>query len=334
MRVRSLLVAVGAAMTVASAPAQAQCASVSAYTQDACQKTVDLFNFLTPQISTALAGGAATIGQGGVMGGFPHFTLGVRGSVVQGAIPKMSNFGFSTTGRASTTYAKEDQIVPMATVDGSLGIYEGFPLGVTRVGGLDLLLTATYIPTLPEGGDVTLKLPGGSTKFGGGVRVGLLQESLVVPGVAVTYVKRALPTVSIEGKSTVTASSQSAPGTFALNDLSLSTSGWRVSASKSFLVFGLQAGFGQDSYDNSAKLNVTVNAPAPVGTQTLAAAAVKNTMTRTNIYGGLSINILMVKLVGEVGSVSGGTLPTHFNTFGGDAAASRMYFSTGLRLSF
>lgn len=331
MRMRHAMMVAGTAMMAWNAPLQAQCAT--GYTQDACQKTVDLFNFLTPQISTALAGGAATIGQGGVLGGFPHFVIGLRASAVQGAFPKMENVGFSTTGAKASSYPADKQFIPMATIDGSIGIFEGFSLGVTKIGGLDALLTATYIPSAPDGGDVSVTLPGGSTKFGGGVRVGLLQESIVVPGVAFTYVVRSLPTLSVSGSSNVSTTAGSAPGTFALNDLSLKTSGWRLSASKSFLIFGLQAGLGQDTYDNSVGLDVRVNAAAPVGTQhTTAQASYK--MTRTNIYAGLSMGFVIGKLVAEVGQVSGGSLPAALNSFGSDAAKGRSYFSVGLRTGF
>lgn len=332
MRIRNTMLAMGAALLAVSAPAQAQSCAAGT-TQDACRKTADLFNFLTPQISTALVGGSTTLGQGGVLGGFPHFAVAVRATAVKGTFPTFENVGFSTTGAQGTVYTGEDQYVPMASVDGAIGIYKGFPMGVTRVGGVDLLLTATYIPSPPEGGDVNVTLPGGSTKFGAGVRLGLLQESLLVPGVSFSWVQRGLPTISIGGESNVSASGTSAPGDFSMNDLSLKTSSWRISASKTFLVFGLQAGVGQDNYDNSARLSVTVRPQAPLPQQTVGVNA-SNTMTRTNIYAGFSLNFFIGKLVAEAGQVSGGSLPAALNTFGSDAAASRGYFSLGLRTGF
>lgn len=327
MRVRNTLMAVGAVLVAASAPAQAQCGATTA---DACRKATDLFNFITPQVTGALSGGAATIGQGGVLGGLGHFAVGVRATAVQGTFPKIESIGFNTSSAVGTTYTGEDQFIPMATVDGSVGLYEGFPLGVTKVGGIDLILNATYIPTVPDGGDVTMELKGGSTKFGGGVRVGLLQESIVVPGVAFTYVQRALPTMSISGKSTVTAAGSTAPGTFAMNDLSLKSTSWRFSASKSFAFLGLNAGFGQDTYDNSASFDVTVNAAAPVGTQRATTSA-SNAMKRTNMYVGATMGFFIGKLAAEYGVMSGGDLPAAINSFGSGAADSRSYFSLGLR---
>src|SRR5438477_4993328 len=56
-------------------------------TQDACQQAVDLFNYMRPQLGIAIAGGNATLGQGGALGGLPHFTLGVRANVLAGSVP-------------------------------------------------------------------------------------------------------------------------------------------------------------------------------------------------------------------------------------------------------
>ena len=331
MRLRNSMIMVGVALLAVSATAQAQCGT-SGTTADACQKTTDLFNFLTPQISTALVGGSSTLGQGGVLGGFPHFALAVRATAVKGSFPTVGNIAFNTNGAQGTTYTGKDQYVPMASLDGSLGIFKGFPLGVTSVGGLDLLATATYIPKVPDAGDVTMTLPSGSTKFGFGVRVGLLQESIVVPGVSFSWVQRSLPTISATGHSNVSASGFSAPGDFTLNNLDIKTSSWRISASKAFLIFGLQAGLGQDKYDNSANLNVTVR--PSIGSPASVSPTVSNSMTRTNMYVGVSLNFFVGKLVAEAGQVSGGTLPAAINSFGSDAAASRGYFSVGLRTGF
>ncbi len=332
MRFQRAMVAAGAAVVAVSATAQAQCTT---FTADACRKTQDIFNFLTPQISTALAGGSTTLGQGGVLGGMGHFTLALRASAVQGSTPKAGSVAFSTSGAQASSYPGKDQLMPMASIDGALGVYEGFNLGVTKVGGVDLLLSLTYLPKPGDSnsGDTKIDLPGGSTKMGFGARLGLLQESILIPGVSFSYIKRDLPVISVSGASNVTASGTSAPGSFALNDLTLKTSSWRVSASKTFLIFGLEGGFGGDTYDNSATASVTVNAAAPVGTQH-ASTVIANKMSRTNIYAGLSINFFIGKLVGEVGQVSGGSLPAAINNFGSDAAAGRSYFSVGLRTGF
>src|SRR5438874_11413537 len=56
--------------------------------QDACQQAVDLFNYMRPQLGIAIAGGNTTLGQGGALGGLPHFTLSVRANILAGTVPQ------------------------------------------------------------------------------------------------------------------------------------------------------------------------------------------------------------------------------------------------------
>src|SRR5262249_29412949 len=57
--------------------------------QDACQKALDLFQFMAPQLGGAITGGNATLGQGGSLGGPGHFTVGVRVNAVRGSLPRV-----------------------------------------------------------------------------------------------------------------------------------------------------------------------------------------------------------------------------------------------------
>src|SRR3954468_2479499 len=53
-------------------------------TQDACQKAVDIFAFMTPQLGIGLVGGNATLGATRALGGIGHFSIGVRGNATRG----------------------------------------------------------------------------------------------------------------------------------------------------------------------------------------------------------------------------------------------------------
>ena len=296
--------------------------------QDACQKALDLFAYLAPQLGTSIAGGNATLGQGGTLGGLGHFLIDIRVNAVQGSIPQVDQVTPSVQGEQKTQFETKDQIIPMPTADLAVGIFKGLPLAITNVGGIDLLLSASYLPAFDASG-VSVKVPNGSLKVGYGVRLGILQESLLTPGISVTYLRRDLPTVSITG--------DNGSDTLAVNDLSLKTKAWRVVASKSLLLFGLAVGGGQDTYESSADVQVAV-APKPPFTATYTrvspASPITQNMTRTNYFADLSINLLILKLTGEIGQVSGGTINT-FNTFSGKQAAdSRIYGSVGARFGF
>jgi hypothetical protein len=168
-------------------------------------------------------------------------------------------------------------------------------------------------------------------QIGYGARVGLIQESLLVPGIGVTYLKRGLPKTTITG--VATGAVLTSPDSVSVKDLDLQTTAWRIVASKSLVLFTIAAGVGQDTYDASTTINAVVHALPPAGRQASTPVVIKENMTRTNYFADVAMNLLLLKIVGEVGMVSGGSAPT-YNTFDKSADASRMYGSVGIRLGF
>lgn len=295
--------------------------------QDACQKAIDLFQYLAPQLATTVAGGNATLGQAGSLGGLGHFSAGFRINALQGSLPQVQNVTPSVTGAVKSNYDTKSQLFPMPTAELAIGIFKGLPLAITNVGGIDLLVSAAYLPEFTNSG-VSVKVPNGSLKLGYGARVGILQESLLVPGVSVSYVRRDLPTVNI--------AANSGNDSLNVNNFTLKTTAWRVVASKGLLLFGLAAGVGQDKYESSTDVSAHLAARTvpPVAAFNSAPVSLSQSITRTNVFADLSMNLLLFKLTGEIGQVSGGTINT-YNTFSGTQAAdSRIYGSVGARFGF
>jgi hypothetical protein len=295
--------------------------------QDACQKSIDLFQYLAPQLATSVAGGNATLGQAGSLGGLGHFSAGFRINALQGSLPQVQNVTPAVTGVQKSNYDTKTQLFPMPTAELAIGIFKGLPLAITNVGGIDLLVSAAYLPEFNSSG-VSVKVPNGSLKLGYGARVGILQESLLVPGVSVSYVRRDLPTVNI--------AANSGNDSLNVNNFSLKTTAWRVVASKGLLLFGLAAGIGQDKYESSTDVSAHLAARTvpPVAAFNSTPVSLSQSMTRTNVFADLSLNLLLFKLTGEIGQVSGGTINT-YNTFSGTQAAdSRIYGSVGARFGF
>lgn len=301
--------------------------------QDACQQAYDVYQFLSPQLGLALAGGNATIGQGSVLGGLGHFSVGVRGNVFNGRVPQIDKFTQSTNGAQQKVLPTKDQVIGLPTADAAIGIFKGFPLALTNILGVDALVSAAYVPSIESNNvDIT---PDNNWQFGWGARVGLLSESIVVPGVSVTWIERDLPETKITGQ----ANTNGNTARLVVDNFKVKTSAWRVVASKSFIVFGLAAGIGQDKYDQSASISATFQGTCSSGGFSVSctgATAVPNTsqdMTRTNMFADLSLNLPLFKIVAEVGQVTGGTVNT-YNSFGDRADRSQPYGSLGLRLSW
>ena len=326
MKYRVIVAGFFAAAVAAPVLAQTStCASGS--TQDVCQKAVDMLNFMTPQLSTALASGNPTLGQGGALGGLGHFSIDLRGSAVNGSLPQLKGVGLSPFGAQKSTFTSKNQLIPMVSMDAGIGLWRGLSLGVTHVGGVDALVTMTYLPNVSNGGSsdqANFKVDGSSEKFGYGLRLGLLEESVVTPGVSFAWVERDLPAVT--ASATVDPAGLNPGGTIALQNFAVKTSDWRVTAGKSFLIFGLSAGVGQDKYTANSTISSTISTNPTPNVQPVAFA-----MTRTNYFVGAYMNLFVFKLEGEFGEVSGGHVAGPFNTFGADAAKSRSYFTLGLR---
>ena len=341
MRFRSIaviLLSLGAAATAQAqgAAADPQCTAAPKQVRDACQQAIDMFQLMMPQLGISIAGGNATLGAGGAIGGLPHFALGIRANAVRGSLPDVSKATPDTSGiQQRNPYPTTDQFVGLPVVDLAVGVFKGIPLAVSNVGGVDLLLSAAYIPEITSD-NVSVK-PDNPLKIGYGARVGILQESLLVPGIGLSFIKRDLPTTTIVGATQSPGAPAGTNDSLVVQDFSLKTTAWRLTASKSFILFSLAAGVGQDKYDASTavRASVTRSFPLPVGTQTFNSGNIsaKQKITRTNYFADVSMNLFVMKIVGEIGSVSGGDIPT-YNTFDPQADASRLYGSLGIRLGF
>ncbi|HEY7406879.1 MAG TPA: hypothetical protein VH638_01300 [Gemmatimonadaceae bacterium] len=294
--------------------------------QDACQKALDLLNYMTPQLGTLIAGGNATIGQGGTLGGLGHFALSLRANAMRASLPDIDGAGVNYGAAQRSNYVTEAQWAALPVVDAAFGVFKGIPLPLTNILGIDALVNVSYLPELDHD-PLSLTTPDGSFKFGYGARVGLLQESLVLPGISVTYMKRDLPRTTLiaswEGGALTSAD------TARLQNFDIGTTSWRVTASKSLLAFSLVLGVGQDRYEASADAFYSVNEPLA----RFEGGPVRYAfdVTRTNVFLDLTTNLGLMKLVATVGGVSGGDIPT-YNNFDTEADASRIYGSLGVRI--
>jgi hypothetical protein len=321
LAVAALTVAVGS-----GAEAQTSCPggvpTLATAPENAKQQAADLFQYVAPQLAQAVAGGSATLGQNSTLGGLGHFSLGVHGTAVGGAVPDVTKFPTCYTGRYSAVLPTSNTLIPMAGADAAIGIFGGLPLALTNVGGIDLLVSAQYVPEKTFSG-VRVTTPDGSLQLGYGARIGLLSESIIVPGVSLSYIKRDLPRVSV--------AANNGSDSLLVNGLKVKSSSWRLTASKSLIFFGLGAGVGQDKFDSRVDtVRASVGAPTLARTSSNLLDQAQN-LTRTNYFVNASFSLLVAKITAEVGQSTGGTVST-FNTFqGSQPDGARTYGSVGVR---
>lgn len=292
-------------------------------TQDACQKAIDLLQFMAPQLGATLTGGNAVLGEHSALRGLGHVSLGVKVNALQSTLPRVDQRTPATAGAQSDDYAVRKQWVAAPVVDAAIGIFRGIPFAGTYALGVDALVNVAYIPTVNEG-DLSIAVPDGSLKIGFGGRLGLLAETFVTPGISVTYLQRDLPTLDVQGRVS--------GDELDVRNVRVSTNAWRVVAGKNFSVFGLAVGGGEDMYDTRADAQVTINHLVPSVTSNVIAA--RQELTRHNIFASLALNLPALRVVGEVGRASGGSIAT-YNTFAGHRADdARSYASLGLRVNW
>lgn len=328
---RPIAAALLAAGLLAAPALEAQTTGVSASctgqgaAEDACQKAADLFAFLAPQIGASIAGGNATLGQSGSLGGLGHFALTVRATGLRGELPNLDDVSVAVTGARSDEFGVDEQWFGLPQVDLALGLFGGLPVGLTSVGGVDLLLSGSWIPEVEED-DFALAAPDGQFKLGYGARLGILEETFTAPGVSVSYMRRELPTMDVIARPD--------DDTLSVNGARVRVDSWRVVAGKRFMALGLVAGIGQDRYDSEASVTAIVNDLITGRTAMGTAAPFSQELTRTNAFANLSLNLVALRLVGEIGRSWGGDVET-FNTFEGTSAGEpRVYGSVGLRFGF
>ncbi|MBK5188020.1 MAG: hypothetical protein JJD97_07225 [Gemmatimonadaceae bacterium] len=285
---------------------------------DACQKVADLFNYMNMQLGTWVAGGNPTLGQGGTIGGLGHFAVGVRANVMKATIPSVDEIHVQSGAPVSSSIPSNDRWVGLPAADVAIGVFKGIPVGVTNIGGIDALVDVAYLPSYTQH-SLHVGAQSGKWKIGFGGRLGIIQESLLLPGVGVSYMVRDLPTAELSG-------ADNSGNTVSISDYRIRTKQWRVTASKHLLFLGLAAGVGQDKYDTRASLTYNVDGSTPG-----APIALHISPTRTNYFADLSFNLLLAHFVAEIGRVTGGNVNT-FNTFSTAASASRTYGSLGIRL--
>lgn len=294
---------------------------------DACQKAVDIFNYVTPQLGSSIAGGSATLGQAGALGGFGRFAVLLRVTAAQGSLPDVD--GTSTNGGPATTpgnFAVEEMPLPLPSVDGALGLFGGIPLGITSVLGVDALASVYFMPGYEDEGSIAIRTPDGSFKFGYGARVGIIAETSVLPGVSATWMRRQLPRIAI-------VTEPSSIDEISLADFDNEATSWRVVAGKQLGPVGLSVGAGQDSYESSAQLGWHVQQGTLDESQGSFAFSGR-AVAATSYFANLMLDLKVLKLVGEIGqvSVSNRSSADFFNRFDEAPDASRLYGSLGFRV--
>ena len=296
---------------------------------DVCTKARDIFAFVMPQVGVALSGGNPVLGEGGTMGGWGKRAVSLRVTAVDGFVPKNAvPLSLSGVRGPAANFGAARSPIPVPSVDAAIGLFAGVPAGLTNIGGIDVLLGATYLPEVSENG-FSAAPQTSSVAVSYGVRVGALQESSLVPGLSVSYMRRKLPTTTL--------GYVSANDTISVRKRAATSNSLRLVVSKRIAIFGLAAGVGRDAIENTAGVDAVVN-EITLNQQVRASVSLfdlRNSVTRNTAFVNASLGLGLARLVGEFGwSAAGDRDPTTNSFDGREANEGYRFGSLGITVRF
>ena len=290
---------------------------------DVCQKVVDIFTFMSPQIGVAMAGGNSMLGEGGTLGGIGKISGSLRITAVDGRVPNSAVQLSTNSSATQSDFGAARTPIPVPAADFAVGLIKGLTVGLTNVGGVDLLVGAVYVPDVNKS-PFSIRTEKKAYAFSYGVRVGLLQESAAVPGISFSYKERKFPTSDIAYT----------PNRDTLTSLgtTLSSKSMRLVIAKHFVFFGFAAGIGRDELRAKSEFRAIVD-NLPGAYLSASIPSVEQKVTRGNVFGNVSFGLPTAQLVLEAGRSTAGTIQQTFNTFG-DRKANEGYNYASLGFGF
>lgn len=256
-------------------------------------------------LGSEVPGSAGTLGRR--LGTSPRIAVSTRAAFASVALPDLQDPGDEPSREASF-------IVPAVHAGVALGVFDGFFLLPTVGGVLSLdLLGQTSVLFLPTGEG----FDGRASSWSVGARIGILRESFTLPGVAVSVSRRDLAPMRF-GDAT-------GPGGGSVEVDPVVTS-VRATVGKDLLSVGVVAGMGWDRYSGSATLTGGGAGSSSVRDDDFA-------HTRRLLFGGLSMNFLVLQLSGEVGWARGYGAVDAYRGAPFDPTSGTAYGSLAFRLT-
>jgi hypothetical protein len=307
----------------------AQCAAQAVPLRDACQKGTDIFTMLAPQVNGALTGGGPVLGSSRAVRGL---SIGIRVNAVDGRVPDLANVQLSSTGVVQSAIPTKRVPVPAPTADIAIGLFPGLFVGVQRILSVDGLVNVAYIPNREIEG-FSVKAVKGSLKLGYGARIGILQDRLLIPALAVSFFRRGLPTATFSTSFDSPIVGATGQDSISLSGLSIENDALRLGISKKLGFIEIGGGVGQDRYRTFTQLISRVS--PPIGAAVRDTVALTQEIKRNAAYGSFAINLFKLRIAAEGGSTFGGDSVSTYNSFtDGKLNEQRLFGSVGLRLSF
>jgi len=258
-------------------------------------------------LGSEVAGSASTLGRR--MPGTPRLSFSLRTGFAHVGMPDLVDPSGPPSRKASF-------VIPVLQTGVAVGLFDGFT-ALPTVGGilsLDLIGNASFL-FLPSGEGFA----GRVEAYTFGARIGLLRESFTLPGVSLSVSRRDVGRIELNPSAAAGAPSVSVDPVMR---------SMRLTVGKDLAGVGILGGVGWDWYRGSADIQLTEAGVFPVE------ASVRNLhRRRTLLFGGASMNFLIVQLSAELGWARGfGPVPG-YESAPFDPTAGTFFSSVAFRLT-
>lgn len=264
--------------------------------QQMCGQVVSAFSAMQPGVGIAFSGGNPVLGTGSTLGMrlglMPRVSISARANIARAEMPGLFD-NYKAAFDEGGLPQMERVGIPLGSlqVDAAVGVFNGFPLGL---GAVDLLGSVSFVPKVTEIG-----LTESIMNYGGGARIGILKQGLLLPGVSVSGMYRSMGTIGFGDLATD-------PGSISSNLKNLSL---RAVASKGLLIVDLAVGAGYDRYTSDLDLgwklacDIAECRDANNGQPLTLSSEINGKLTTAawNVFADAGIDLFLLRIVGEVG---------------------------------
>ena len=293
---------------------------------DGCHKAEDLIAFVGEDIAASSTSGNPILGQGGALHSPRSVSLSLRTNMMRRTTPQLGDATINGQPTSGAFSAGEGTATSLSA-DIALGALQGKRVGETRVGGLDVLGTVMLVPQFSTSG---LTVDGGGLGFGGGLRLGLMEETRTLPGVSLSGTIRFLPSFELRGNQPVLLADGST-ARLSIEQLDVDTRSVRLAASKQLGRLSITGGLGRDWYAIRGKYRVvSTGGPDDSGSE-----EAWHDVARNSAFASASLALGRSISVGAEAGRLFANAPTMTNdTFGADPSEqARTFLTVGVRLA-
>jgi len=290
---------------------------------DACMKAEDVARYLGREAGdlAVVSGGPFDHAGPAVKSG--RLELSVRGATARSATPRLDGRTIEPWEFDTTTVPVNERLTRTVSVDATVRAFPGWRVGQTRAGSVDLGGGVVAIARNGVALDTEERLG-----FDVGARIGLLQETSVVPAVSLSVSRIHLPALSSSAFRLTTPDGTSILARVTGIDPEVTVT--RFSVAKHLGRFGLAAGTSGARYRSSASVAVRSSDGAVDDTLPVTSRGSRRSLF---LNGSLALGA-RVTIEAEGGRLYGGDTPGMITRFSGQPSTeARQYVTVGLRFA-